>query len=344
MSDDAVRAALEELSQAHDLNREQARALFTAIMSGAATEAQIGGVLMALRVKGEVDDELTGAVEAMRDLSTKVAVTASYLVDTCGTGGSGGAKLFNVSTAAAFVTAAAGAHVAKHGNRGMTSKSGSADVLEAAGVNLELTPEQIGRCVEEVGVGFMFAPAHHSAMRFAAGPRRELGVRTLFNVLGPMTNPANAPNQVIGVFDAAWQVPMANVLKTLGSRHVILAHADGLDELSIAGPSFLVELKDGAITESEVHPEDFGLSVHSLEGLRADSPQASLKLVRQSLSQPESAAAAIVALNAGAAIYASGVATSFANGVDMAQDAISAGLARERLAELVRISSLMAES
>ena len=344
MSDDAVRAALQELSEADDLSREQARALFTAIMSGAATEAQIGGVLMALRVKGEVDDELTGAVEAMRDLSTKVAVTAPYLVDTCGTGGSGGAKLFNVSTAAAFVTAAAGAHVAKHGNRGMTSKSGSADVLEAAGVNLELTPEQIGRCIEEVGVGFMFAPAHHSAMRFAAGPRRELGVRTLFNVLGPMTNPANAPNQVIGVFDAAWQVPMAKVLKTLGSRHVILAHADGLDELSIAGPSFMVELKDGAIIESEVHPEDFGLSVHSLDGLRADSPQASLKLVRQALGQPDSAAAAIVALNAGAAIYASGVATSFANGVDMAQDAISAGLARERLAELARISSLMAES
>ena len=344
MSDDAVLTALEELSQGHDLDREQARSLFTAIMSGSATEAQIGGVLMALRVKGEVDGELTGAVDAMRDLATKVAVNAPYLIDTCGTGGSGGAKLFNVSTAAAFVTAATGAHVAKHGNRAMTSKSGSADVLEAAGVNLELTPEQIGRCVEEVGVGFMFAPAHHSAMRFAAGPRRELGVRTLFNVLGPMTNPANAPNQVIGVFDAAWQIPMAKVLQTLGSRHVILAHADGLDELSIAGPSLVVELKDGAITESEVHPEDFGLPVHSLDGLRADSPQASLTLVRQALGEPESAAAAIVALNAGAAIYASGVATSFANGVDMAQDAISAGLARERLAELARISSLMAES
>lgn len=340
---EAVASALAELAEGEDLDRGQAYALFAAIMSGEATDAQIGGVLMALRVKGETDAELTGATEAMRERSTKVVVHADYLVDTCGTGGSGSAKLFNVSTAAAFVAAAAGAHVAKHGNRGMTSPSGSADVLEAAGVNLELSPEQIARCVDEVGVGFMFAPAHQSAMRFAIGPRRELGVRTLFNVLGPMTNPAAAPNQMIGVFDADWRQPMARVLKTLGSRHVLLVHADGLDELSIAGTSHVVELNDGAITEYEVHPADYGLAVHPLDGLRADSPAASLALVRQALGEPDSAAAAIVALNAGAAIYAAGVATTLRNGIDMAEDAIAAGLAKERLAELVRITSLMGE-
>ena len=335
---------LAQLGERHDLSRADARSLFELIMTGAATAAQIGGVLMALKVKGETVDEITGAVEAMRSLSEKVLVEPAYLVDTCGTGGSGAAKLFNISTAAAFVAAAAGAHVAKHGNRGMTSRSGSADVLEAAGVNLQLSPEQIGRCIRDVGVGFMFAPAHHGAMKHAAAPRRELGTRTIFNLVAPMTNPASAPNQVIGVFAAERLETLARVLQQLGSRHVMLVHADGLDELSIAGPSQVVELHNNTILHYTISPTDFGVAVTPLDGLCADSPAASLALVTQSLCEPDSPAAQIVALNAGAAIYVAGVATSFANGVSMAHDAVAAGLANERLEELVRITSLMGET
>ena len=342
-ANDHIQLRIAQLGERRDLSRAEARALFESIMTGAATDAQIGAVLMALKVKGETVDEITGAVDAMRALSEKVSVEQAYLVDTCGTGGSGGAKLFNISTAAAFVAAAAGAHVAKHGNRGMTSKCGSADVLEAAGVNLNLTPHQIGRCIREAGVGFMFAPAHHRAMKHAAAARRELGTRTIFNLLGPLTNPASAPNQVIGVFDAAWLEPLAHVLRQLGSRHVMLVHADGLDELSIAGPSDVAELKGSKIVRYTITPNDFGIDLAPLEGLYAASPEASLILLRQSLAEPDSAAAQIVALNAGAAIYVSGVATTLANGVAMAQDAIASGLANERFSELVRITSLMGE-
>jgi anthranilate phosphoribosyltransferase len=340
---DDIKRVIAQLGQRENLSRDDAHALFHAIMTGAATEAQIGAVLLGLKIKGETVEEITGAALAMRSLSTKVDVTVPYLVDTCGTGGSGSAKLFNISTAAAFVAAAAGAHVAKHGNRGMTSKSGSADVLEAAGAALDLTPEQIGRCIRDVGVGFMFAPAHHSAMKHAAAARRELGTRTILNVLGPLTNPASAPSQVVGVADPEWQERLAGVLHALGSRHVLLVHSDGLDELSIAGPSQVVELNNGKISRYTVAPADFGIVPTPLDSLRADSPAASLALVNQSLGEPDSAAARIVALNAGAAIYAAGVATTFANGVSMAQDAIWAGLAKERFAELVRITSLMAE-
>jgi anthranilate phosphoribosyltransferase len=340
---DDIKRFIALLGEGHDLSRDDAHSLFHAIMTGAATDAQIGAVLLGLKVKGETVDEVTGAALAMRSLSTKVAVTVPYLVDTCGTGGSGSAKLFNISTAAAFVAAAAGAHVAKHGNRGMTSKSGSADVLEAAGAALDLTPEQIGRCIRDVGVGFMFAPAHHSAMKHAAAARRELGTRTILNVLGPLTNPASAPSQVVGVAAPEWQERLAGVLQAMGSRHVLLVHSDGLDELSIAGPSQVVELNNGRISRYTVTPGDFGIVPTALDQLRAGSPAESLALVNRSLGEPDTAAAQIVALNAGAAIYAAGVATTFANGVSMAQDAISAGLAKERFAELVRITSLMAE-
>lgn len=336
--------ALETITDGDSLSQADARAVFLQLMQGELTEAQIGGLLMALRVRGETPAEIAGAAEAMRAVSTKVHIDVPNLVDTCGTGGSGGAKLFNVSTAAAFVAAAAGAHVAKHGNRAMSSKSGSADVLEAAGVSLALTPEQVGRCISEVGVGFLFAQAHHSAMRFAGPVRKALGVRTLFNILGPMTNPASAKRQVIGIFSAELQRTMADVLALLDAEHVLIVHSDGLDELSIAGPSRVVELKAGQIEEYELVPEDVGLSTVPLDSLRADSVEASLKLVRQSLSEPDSPAGDLVALNAGAAIYASGVAPTLQAGVSMAQDAISAGLAKERLAELARISSLMAET
>lgn len=338
-----IQEALAALAEGDDLSQDQTRDVFMIVMSGEATPAQIGGLLMGLRVKGETPEEIAGAAQTMRALSTKVDVDSSYLVDTCGTGGSG-AKLFNISTAAAFVTAAAGARVAKHGNRKMTSQSGSADVLEAAGVNLNLTPEQIGQCINEVGVGFLFAQAHHSAMRFAAPVRQELGVRTMMNVLGPLTNPAGATRQVIGVFSPIWQTRMAEVARLLGAEHVLIAHSNGLDEIALDGPTFLVELRNGEINEFEIAPEDFGINTQNCDGLKADSPQASLELINQALTQPESTAADIVCLNAGAAIYASGVATSLANGVIMAQDAVASGLANERFQELIRISSMMGES
>jgi anthranilate phosphoribosyltransferase len=337
-----ITTALGILAEGQDLSQEDTRDVFREVMSGEATPAQIGGLLMALRVKGETPAEIAGAAETMRALSTRVEVDAPYLVDTCGTGGSG-AKLFNISTAAAFVAAAAGAHVAKHGNRKMTSFSGSADVLEAAGVNLSLTPEQIAHCITEVGVGFLFAQAHHSAMRFAAPVRQELKVRTMMNILGPLTNPAGAKRQVIGVFSPSWQLTLAEVLKLLGAEHVLIVHSNGLDEIALDSPSYVVELKNGTITDYEIEPSDFGIEPRSTADLTADSPEASLALIRTALTEPDSTAADIVSLNAGAAIYVSGVATNLANGVTMAQDAIAAGLANERLQELVRISKLMGE-
>ena len=340
----ALAVALERLIAGERLSRAETREAFAAIMAGEATPGQIGAVLMGLRMRGETAAEIAGAAEAMRAASTRVDVSAPNLVDTCGTGGSGDAKLFNVSTAAAFVAAGAGAHVAKHGNRGMSSRSGSADALEAAGVNLNLTPQQIARCIEEAGIGFMFAPAHHSAMRHAGPVRRELGVRTIFNLLGPLTNPAGAQRQVIGVFSAAWQRPMAEVAGLLGAQRVLVVHAEGLDELSIAAPSRVAELNGGDIAEYSVAPEDFGLSQRDVAGLKASSPAQSAALMRKALANEDAAAAEIVALNAGAAIYAAGVTLSLADGVTMAQDVIATGQARERLAELARMTTLMAET
>ena len=338
--------ALARIVEGNNLSQADAATVFQQIMSGEATPGQIGALLAALRVKGETAEEIAGAALTMRALSTKVPAVSETLVDTCGTGGSG-SKLFNVSTAAAFVAASAGAKVAKHGNRKMTSFSGSADVLEAAGVSLSLTPQQIATCIDEIGVGFMFAQAHHSAMRFAGPVRQEIGIRTLMNVLGPMTNPAGAKRQVIGVFSRAWQHKMAEVLQLLGSEHAMVVHSDGLDEIRLDAPTHVVELKNGAITEYDISPGDLGLAPRTdadLAGIVADSAASSLALVRQSLTDDSSAAADIVALNAGAAIYVSGVANSLSNGVAMAQDAISSGQAKERLAELVRITSLMSES
>lgn len=338
-----VRSALGRLAEGRDLDQEEARQVFALVMSGEATPAQIGALLMAFRMKGETAQEVAGAAETMRGLCSRVEVDVPHLVDTSGTGGSG-AKLFNVSTAAAFVTAAAGAHVAKHGNRKASSASGSADVLESAGVNLMLTTAQIAQCIRDVGVGFMFAPAHHNAMKHAAPVRQEIGVRTLMNLLGPLTNPAGARRQLIGVFAPQFQGIVARVLKLLNAEHVLVVHSNGLDEIALDGSTCVVELKHGCIEEYEIAPEDFGMKRRSSESLRAASPQASLALVMQALEQPDSAAADIVSLNAGAAIYAAGVSTSLANGVTMAQDAIAAGLARERLDELVRVTRLMGES
>ena len=341
-----IQEALGLIVEGQNLSREETQAVFQLIMTGEATPAQIGAFLAAIRVKGETPEEIAGAATVMRSLSTKVAVEHPNLIDTCGTGGSG-VKLFNISTAAAFVAAAAGAKVAKHGNRKMTSFSGSADVLENAGVNLNLSPEQIGTCILDVGVGFMFAQAHHSAMRFAGPVRQEIGVRTMMNVLGPMTNPAGAKRQVIGVFSSAWQKKMADVLNILDAEHAMIVHSEGLDEIRLNAPTKVVELKAGQIEEYEIAPTDFDLPMRSaadMESLQATSTEDSLRLVKESMTDPDSLAAEIVSLNAGAAIYVAGIATNLANGVGMAQDAIAAGLANERLAELVRVSKLMGES
>lgn len=326
-----------------DLDQGDAKAVFDAIMAGELTPAQIAAVLVGLKAKGETAAEITGAVLAMRAVSTKVEVDAPNLVDTCGTGGSSTAKRFNISTAAAFVAAAAGAHVAKHGNRAMSSKSGSADVLEAAGVNLDLTPAQVGRCIGEVGVGFLFAPSHHPAMRHAGPVRRELGIGTVFNLVAPLTNPAGATRQVLGVFAPQWLQPLAEVSRTLGAAHVLVVHSDGLDELSIHAPSQVVEVTDGQIAAFEISPSDFGIRRRGIEELHAATPAASLALLRGALNGSNEAAADIVALNAGAAIHAAGVSTSLATGVTLAQDVIATGQASEKFAEFVDFTRMVAE-
>ena len=338
-----MKDALGTLVAGRNLDRNDTRSVFDTIMAGEATPAQIAGVLIGLKAKGETVEEITGAAEAMRAVSTKVDVDVPNLVDTCGTGGSGAAKRFNISTAAAFVAAAAGAHVAKHGNRGASSASGSADVLEAAGANVELEPDQVGRCIREVGVGFLFAVRHHAAMRHAGPVRRELGIGTIFNLLGPLTNPAGAKRQVLGVFAPVWQRPLAEVAQALGSERVLVVHSDGLDELSIQGPSVVVELNEGSIDTYEVSPTDVGLREKTMDDLRAATPEQSLGLIRSALNESNEAASDIVALNAGAAIYASGVATTLANGVVFAQDLIASGQASEKLKEFVDLTRMMGE-
>lgn len=270
-----IQQALAKLIERQDLTTEEMILVMRQVMSGEATEAQIGGFLVALRMKGEAIDEITGATQVMRELSSGVKVDDPNAVDTCGTGGDG-SNLFNVSTASAFVVAAAGGKVAKHGNRSVSSSTGSADVLEFAGISLDLSAEQVTRCVNEIGVGFMFAPAHHSAMKYAIGPRKELAQRTIFNMLGPLTNPAGVNNQVVGVFNPALCRPLAEVLQRLGSEHVLVVHSsDGLDEISLAAQTFVAELKDGQITEYKISPEELGIDSQSLIGLTVESAEQS---------------------------------------------------------------------
>lgn len=333
-----IQAALEKLLAKQNLNADEMRDVMETIMRGDATAAQIAGFLIALRCKGESVDEIASAAGVMRELATKISVQGPHLVDTCGTGGDG-ANTFNVSTAAAFVTAAAGAKVAKHGNRSVSSRSGSADVLEAAGVNIDLNPEQVKQCVDEIGIGFLFAPNHHGATKHAVGPRRELGVRTLFNLLGPLSNPAGAPNQIIGVFDKTWVEPLANVLLKLGSHHVLIVHAeDGLDEISIGAPTLISELKNERISTYTVTPEQFGFSRTDLDALAVKDPQASLGIIEAVLQNTLGPALDIVLLNAGAAIYAANLTDSLESGIQKARVAIQEGGARKKLDELVQLS------
>jgi anthranilate phosphoribosyltransferase len=312
-----------------------------AIMNGEATAAQIGGFVIALRMKGETVKEIAAAARVMRELVTPVAVAKQDLVDTCGTGGDG-ASTFNISTTSAFVAAAAGARVAKHGNRSVSSNCGSADVLEAAGVRIDLAPEEVARCVETIGVGFMFAPLHHGAMRHAVAPRRELGTRTIFNLLGPLTNPAGAPNQLLGVFSHEWLTPLALVLKELGSRHAMVVHADdGLDEISISAPTKVVELNEGEVASYTVNPEQFGMELSDPSAIAVDSAEQSRMRMREVLDNMPGPALDIVLLNAGAAIYVAGIAASFERGIELARAAIAEGKAKEKLDALVQYSQAL---
>lgn len=322
-----------------DLPHDAMLAAMRALMGGEWTPAQIAGFLIALRMKGESVTEIAAAAEVMRELSTKVPLAGvAHLVDTCGTGGDG-AHTFNISTAAAFVAAACGARVAKHGGRSVSSTSGSADVLEALGVNVNLAPEKVAEAVKTLGVGFMFAPNHHSAMKHAAPVRKELGVRTLFNLLGPLTNPAGAPNQVMGVFHRDLTGTLARVLQSLGSRHVLVVHAEeGLDELSLASPSTVAELKDGHVTEYELEPGVFGLPQVAAADMVVKGRDEAVAMLLAALENRHAGAAAIVALNAGAAIYVAGRAASLNDGVTQAQRAIASLAARDVLERYRRFS------
>ena len=309
------------------------------ILEGKVTDAQIGAFLIALSMKGETVDEVLGAVGVMRDLSTKVEIDEPNLIDTCGTGGTG-IGIFNVSTTSALVASSCGAKIAKHGNRSATRKSGSADLLEQAGVSLSLTPEQVASCIQEIGLGFMFAQAHHSAMRHVVGPRKEIGQKSIFNVLGPLTNPASAKRQVLGVYDKKWMIPIAEVLDELGSEHLLIVHSrDGLDEISLASPTYMTEMRDGKISEYEVSPEDFNFETDTLEGLQVNSPQESLDLAKLALQGEHKKASSMICMTAGAALYVSDIANSLESGVELAKRSLESGEGLKKLNQLVEFTS-----
>lgn len=337
-----LQQAIKAVTEHQNLTRDEMISVMRLIMTGEATPAQIGGFLVGLRMKGETVEEITAAAEVMRELAHKVDVSGDHIIDIVGTGGDN-AHTFNISTASCFVVAAAGGKVAKHGNRSVSSKSGSADLLEAAGVVLELTPEQVEQCIERIGVGFMFAPRHHSAMKYAIGPRREMAVRTIFNVLGPLTNPADAPNQLMGVFSADLVEPLANVFKSLNSRHVMVVNAeDGLDEISIASDTHVAELKGGEVTTWSIRPEDYGIERGSLDAIRVEDAQESLAMIRAVLANEAGPARDIVLLNSGAALYVAGLSDSMAAGLESARDVIASGKAAQKLDELVELSQKLA--
>lgn len=333
-----IKQALALIVDRQDLCQEDMRAVMNQIMTGQATDAQIGGLLIALRMKGETVDEITGAADAMRSLATPVDIDVADAVDIVGTGGDG-ANLFNVSSACSFVVAAAGGYVAKHGNRSVSSSSGSADLLETAGINLELNPEQIAQCIEEVGLGFMFAPQHHSAMKYAIGPRKEMSLRTLFNILGPLTNPAGAKRYLLGVFDKSLCRPMAEALQALGAEHAMVVHAaEGLDEISLAGDTFVAELKKGEVSEYTLTAEDAGLAKRTLDGLQVSSSSESLAIIQSAFAGENEKAIDMIALNAGAALYVSGKADSLVDGVALAKETMISGKAAAKVKELADFS------
>ena len=328
--------ALVRCIEHREIFQDEMLSLWRRLMSGDLTQVQIAALLMGLRVKKETIGEIAAAAQIMREFSTKVEIgDRSNLVDLCGTGGDG-AGTFNISTAAMFVAAAAGARVAKHGGRSVSSGSGSADVLEALGANISLSPQAVARCIEDTGIGFMFAPSHHAAMKHAAPVRKELGVRTIFNILGPLTNPAGAPNQVMGVFHPDLVGIQVRVLKQLGSNHVLVVHGkDGMDEVSLGAATLVGELKNGEVREYEIHPEDFGLAMVSNRGLRVGSAPESKAMVLEALDNADGTPREIVAFNAGVALYAANVADSIGEGIARARSALASGAAKRKLAEFV---------
>ncbi len=344
-----IQQALNHITKNIHLTQPQMEEIMRSIMQGEATEAQIGALMMGLRMKGESIDEMTAAARVMREFAIKIDVSdIKHLVDIVGTGGDG-QNLFNVSTASSFVIAAAGATIAKHGNRGVSSKSGSSDLLEQAGIHLDLDMQQTERCIREMGVGFLFAPNHHKAMKYAAGPRRELGIRSIFNLLGPLTNPAGVKRFVIGVFSDELCRPIAEVMKQLGAEHVMVVHSrDGLDEISLAAPTAIAELKDGEITEWTLNPEDVGIESQTLNGLVVADAAASLKLIKDALGKNKSdigeKAANMIALNAGAGIYVSGITQTYAQAVTFAQDIIYGGQALEKMSVLAEFTKTLKQS
>ena len=333
-----IQSAIDILIKKGDLSGKEMRSIMQAMMVGEFTPAQIAGFLVGLHSKGETIEEIAAAAKVMRALASRVEVDKANLIDTCGTGGDG-IGTFNISTTAAFVVAAAGARVAKHGNRAVSGKSGSADLLEAAGVSIELTPVQVAQCINALGIGFMFAPKHHSAMRYAVTPRRELGVRTLFNLLGPLTNPAGTKRQLLGVFSKDWLTILARVLQKLGSEQVMVVHAeDGLDEISIAAETHVAELKEDKINTYVIQPETFGIQDANPDALKVDSIEDSLRIMRTVLDNQAGPARDITVLNAGAAIYTAGVADTLTTGIEQAKSVLANGAAKAKLEALVKLT------
>ena len=333
-----IQEAIGELLKGNNLSVDAMQAVMRQIMTGDATPAQIGGFLIGLRIKGETVDEIAAAADVMAGLAEKV-VLAADVVDIVGTGGDSSGT-FNISTASSIVAAAAGATVAKHGNRSISSKSGAADLFEQAGVNIELTADQVRQCIEATGLGFMFAPKHHSAMKYAAGPRREMGVRTIFNVLGPLTNPAGAKRQLIGVFAEDLVEPIAQVFAHLGSVHTMVVHAKaGLDEIGISGETAVSEMRDGEVNSYTISPADFGLQEAPMSEIQVEDSAASLAMIKEVFSGLKGAARDTILLNAGAGIYVAGQADSHAEGIEKAAQAIDTGAAAEKLAQLAQFSS-----
>lgn len=349
----SLHKTLNDLINQSNLSENDSYQLFMKIMTGEVSEIMLSSLLTALRIKGETIEEITGAARAMRELSLKVPVTqTSHLIDIVGTGGDG-QNLFNVSTASSFVAAAAGANVAKHGNRGVSSSSGSSDLLEQAGIRLDLSIEQTQRCIEDIGIGFLYAPNHHKAMKHAIGVRRELKIRSIFNVLGPLTNPAGVTKLLVGVFAKELCEPMAKVYQNLGAEHVMVVHSDdGLDEISLAKPTFVAELKNNQITTYTLSPKDVGVEPQSLDGLSVASKSDSLKIIKSAFSRNKATqkyadatiaekAADMIALNAGAAIYIAGITATLQLGVDLAQDILAGGQASEKLDNLAEFTRSM---
>jgi anthranilate phosphoribosyltransferase len=335
--------ALQRTIEHREIFHDEMLRIMRMLMSGELSPVMTAAIITGLRVKKETIGEITAAAQVMREFSTKVHVAdKTHLVDIVGTGGDG-SHTFNISTCSMFVAAAAGAKVSKHGGRSVSSKSGSADVLEALGLNINLSPEAIARCVRETGIGFMFAPNHHPAMKNVAPVRKEMGVRTLFNILGPLTNPADAPNILMGVFHPDLVGIQVRALQRLGAAHALVVYGrDGMDEVSLGAATMVGELKNGEISEYEIHPEDFGMAMASNRAFKVETPQESLALMRQVLDNQPGAARDIVLLNAGAALYAANVAPSIDQGIRKARAALESGAAKAKLEQLVRVSATLA--